>query len=135
MTILMMANQHLALGSRSRRSPAQPPSTDEFNQEPLNDEFDQEPLEEYPAPGKGAARAKGEDMALDDCAFVSSPAGEAHRPRRTSALAALGLRIMFLDARYRQRCRLAELSDEALRDIGKSRREAEAEAGKAIWSD
>jgi uncharacterized protein YjiS (DUF1127 family) len=46
--------------------------------------------------------------------------------------AAIGRRIMVWDARYRERCRMAGLSDEILRDIGTSRGDMQAEARRFL---
>jgi uncharacterized protein YjiS (DUF1127 family) len=69
--------------------------------------------------------------ATEAFAFHSAPAA----PRLASGLAAAGRRVLAWDARYRERCRLAELPDAALRDVGISRAAAAAEAGKAFWQD
>jgi uncharacterized protein YjiS (DUF1127 family) len=55
--------------------------------------------------------------------------------RLAAGLTAAGRRLVKWDARYRQRCRLAELPDAALNDMGISRRAAASEAGKAFWQD
>lgn len=54
---------------------------------------------------------------------------------RPSFLAGVGVRLLAWDARYRQRRRLETLSDAMLADIGRSRDEAAAEAGKPFWRD
>ena len=48
-------------------------------------------------------------------------------------LAAVAARLVVWDARYRERRRIAALPDEALRDAGLSRAQAEREAAKAVW--
>ena len=53
------------------------------------------------------------------------------RPTRT-LLRALGFLVRCYD-RYQQRLDLAELSDEALKDIGLTRRDVERECAKPFW--
>jgi uncharacterized protein YjiS (DUF1127 family) len=66
-------------------------------------------------------------MAIAVRSFVSAqPDFASLRPAALAA--AIGRRIMAWDARYRERCRMAELSDEILRDIGTSRGDMLAEA-------
>lgn len=70
-------------------------------------------------------------MAVADSSFVSAqPDFAGFRPATLAA--AIGRRIMAWDARYRERCRMAELSDEILRDIGTSRGDMQAEARRFL---
>ncbi|CAN5602838.1 hypothetical protein BH23PSE1_BH23PSE1_06120 [soil metagenome] len=48
-------------------------------------------------------------------------------------MAALAALVATWDARYQQRLYLADLSDEILRDIGRSRQDFAAEAAKPFW--
>jgi uncharacterized protein YjiS (DUF1127 family) len=74
-------------------------------------------------------------MAAELHAFSSASTDFAPGQRLATGLAAAGRRLLAWDARYRQRHRLADLSDAALDDMGISRREAACEAGKAFWQD
>lgn len=65
-----------------------------------------------------------------DAEALSIPPRRLHAPRRPGHLGAL---LALWYRRRRQRRHLAELGDHLLRDIGKTRRQALAEAEKPFW--
>jgi uncharacterized protein YjiS (DUF1127 family) len=71
-------------------------------------------------------------MAYPVNGFVSAQPDSASLLRPTELAAAIGRRIVAWDARYRERCHMAELSDDILRDVGTSRRDMEAEARRHL---
>jgi uncharacterized protein YjiS (DUF1127 family) len=70
-------------------------------------------------------------MAIAVRSFVSvQPDLAGFRPAALAA--AIGRRIMAWDARYRESCHMAGLSDDILRDIGTSRGDMQAEARRVL---